>query len=266
MTPRPWVPLLVGSLLGLAAGLFYAWRVSPLRYTDTDPASLRADFRADYLALVASAYASSGDLARAQARLAAVPDPDIPGSLAALAQQRLGAGFPESEAQALAALAGALGEHPAASPTGLTAAPAASASPPPPTRAPTRRPPPTPTRGPTSTPGAPFRLEEQAPICDPDLTAPVIQVEIFDASGRGVAGVAITVVWDTGQDRFYTGLKPELGLGYADFVMTAETRYSVQAAGTQALVTELQAQTCGASDGSSYPGSWRLRFDQPASP
>jgi hypothetical protein len=263
MTARPWLPMLLGILLGVTAGLFYAWRISPLRYTDTAPASLRADFRADYLALVASAFASSGDLPRAQARLSAVPDPNLPASLAALAQQRLGAGFPESEAQALAALAGALGEGPGAASTG---SPAAVASPPPPTRAPTRRPPPTATRGPTATPGAPFRLAEQAPICEPDLPAPMIQVEIVDASGRGVAGVPITVVWDSGQDRFYTGLKPELGLGYADFVMAADTLYTVQVAGTQAVVTELQSQACSASDGSSYPGSWRLLFDQPAGP
>jgi hypothetical protein len=263
VTARRWVPVIVGILLGLAAGLLYAWRISPLRYTDTAPASLRADFKADYLALVASAYASSGDLQRAQTRLAALPDVDLAANLAALAQQRLGAGFPESEAQALAALAAALGERPAAaSLAAWTPSPAASA--PPPTRAPTRRPQPTPTRGPTATPGAPFRLAEQESFCDPDLPAPLIQVEVLDAAGRGVPGISITVVWDSGQDRFYTGLKPELGLGYADFVMASETLYSVHLAGTQASVTDIQTQACTGSDGGDYPGSWYLRFEQPA--
>jgi len=36
--------LLTGLLIGLALGLVYAWKISPVRYVDTDPAALRADF------------------------------------------------------------------------------------------------------------------------------------------------------------------------------------------------------------------------------
>ena len=52
--------LLVALALGLAAGLGYAWGVNPVSYTDTSPASLRDDFRADYLTLIAVAYDAGG--------------------------------------------------------------------------------------------------------------------------------------------------------------------------------------------------------------
>ncbi|MCX6071293.1 MAG: hypothetical protein NTU91_10615, partial [Chloroflexi bacterium] len=58
------LPLLAALALGIAAGLYYAWGVNPVSYTDTSPASLREDFRADYLTLIASAYDATGDLPR----------------------------------------------------------------------------------------------------------------------------------------------------------------------------------------------------------
>ena len=33
--------------------------------------------------------------------------------------------------------------------------------------------------------------------------------------------VELVVTWDEGEDHFFTGLQPELGLGYGDFLMTA---------------------------------------------
>ena len=52
--------LLVAFALGLAGGLVYAWAINPVSYTDTSPASLRGDFRADYLTLIAVAYDATG--------------------------------------------------------------------------------------------------------------------------------------------------------------------------------------------------------------
>lgn len=65
--PR-WLPLLGLGVVGVALGLFYGWIVDPLRFLDTTPASLRADFRADYVLMIAEAFHAQrdADLARKQ--------------------------------------------------------------------------------------------------------------------------------------------------------------------------------------------------------
>jgi hypothetical protein len=253
----------LGLILGLAGGLTYSWLLNPVEYTDTAPASLRQDFKEDYLSLIASAYVASGDLNRARARLTLLGISAAPEELSRLAQSRLGAGRPESEARALAELAAVLGERPSpliltpGSPTapGATmASPTASATPSPTTR---------PSATPSPTPGAPFALLEQEMICDPDFLDAQLQVQVQDAAGEGIPGVQILVVWDNGQDTFYTGLKPELGAGYADFTMTPGTVYSLQLIDSEGPITGLRAEDCTSPSGDSYPGSWLLTFQQP---
>ena len=255
--------LLVALALGLAAGLGYAWGVNPVSYTDTSPASLRDDFRSDYLTLVASAYDATGDLPRARARLALFAYADPSPALAALAQQRLAQGWPEAEARALARLAADLQGPPAPS-SGSPASPPAAVRTPTPTRTATPVPSPAPTRTPTSTPGAPFRLLAQDPVCDPDLGQPLLQVEVVDAAGLPVPGAEVRVVWDTGQDHFFSGLKPDLGVGYGDFTLAPGITYTVQLVDSDQPVTGLTAGECVADDGTRYAGSWLLRFQQPS--
>lgn len=252
--------LVFAFALGASAGLYYAWVVNPVRFIDTAPASLRADFQTDYLALVAAAYGAAGDLDRAQARLSLIPEPDPSARLAALAQQRLAAGFPESEAQALAALAAALGERPPPASSATSAAGTPTASPRP-ARTATLRP--AATRTPTATQGAPFQLLDRERVCDRDLAPPLLMVEVEDAAGQPVPGIEVLVLWETGQDHFFTGLKPELGLGYGDFTMERGVNYAVNLADLLQSVTGISAQDCAAADGSTFPGSWRLVFAQP---
>jgi hypothetical protein len=67
---------LIGLALGLALGLGYAWRIQPVAYYDTAPDSLRQDYRADYVLMVAQGYQSEDDLRLALLRLAALgPQP-----------------------------------------------------------------------------------------------------------------------------------------------------------------------------------------------
>jgi hypothetical protein len=259
---RTFLALLLAFALGLGGGLAYAWAINPVSYTDTSPASLREDFRADYLTLIAVAYDASGDLPRARARLAQFAYAEPAPILTALAQQRLGQGWPESQARALARLAADLTAGSAASATPATQP--ATPGTPTPTRTATPVPSPAPTRTPTSTPGAPFRLLAQDPVCDPTLGQPLLQVEVVDAAGQPVAGSEVRVVWDNGQDHFFTGLKPDLGIGYGDFRLTPGVVYSVQLVDSDQPVTGLTAGECAAEDGTRYPGSWRLRFQQPA--
>jgi hypothetical protein len=266
MKRENWLPILLGLVIGLAIGLYYSWVINPVEYVETSPASLREDFKSDYLALIASAYAYSGDLARAEARIAIFQEPNPATTFSQLAQKRLAMGRPQSETRALALMAAALGERP----TPLASVPAqtriVSPSPTLYTSTPTRTPLPPPTRTPTPTPGAPFELLDQEKVCDPDLYAPLIQVVVIDAAGRPVPGVEVLVVWDTGQDHFFTGLKPELGMGYGDFAMTEGTIYTVQVVKSETPITGLMAEDCIGDDDELFPGSWLLTFQQPEFP
>ena len=247
-----WLTLVLGFGIGLASGLYYAWLVNPVEYVETAPDSLRADFRADYLGLIASAYTSGGDLVRARTRLGLFPDLNAATELAALAQQRLAAGLADAEGSALAQLASALSQGPTRTPV-----PTASVSP-----TPSNIPRPSPTRRPTATPGAAFLLTSREQICDPRLSEPLIQLIVLDAAQGPVPGQEIIVVWDTGLDHFFTGLKPELGLGYGDFTMAVDVSYTLQLANSQHPVTNLAAHECEGEGGELYLGSWLLQFEQ----
>jgi hypothetical protein len=100
-------------------------------------------------------------------------------------------------------------------------------------------------------------------ICDPDLGEPLIQIEVRDASANPVSGVEILVVWDTGQDFLFTGLKPELGLGYADYAMENGVMYTIQIVGSNEPVTGLSVEDCTKA-GETFPASWLLTFELPS--
>jgi hypothetical protein len=69
---KPIVRVLVVLLLGVTLGLLYGWLIQPVHYVDTAPGSLRADYRTDYVLMVAQAYSSGQDLQMAQVRLASL--------------------------------------------------------------------------------------------------------------------------------------------------------------------------------------------------
>ncbi len=135
------------------------------------------------------------------------------------------------------------------------------------TPGPSRTPRPTstsfPTITPTATMGAPYRLEEREEICDPQFTAPLIQVYVADSSNIPVPGVEINIRWENNQESFYTGLKPEFGVGYADYIMTPGIVYTLQVADGGEVITDLSSIECTDSQGDQYWGGWVLRFRQP---
>jgi hypothetical protein len=65
-----WSKFLIAVILGAAAGLFYGWVVNPVEYVDIAPISLRADYKADYVLMVAESYQVDHDLGIAVQRLA----------------------------------------------------------------------------------------------------------------------------------------------------------------------------------------------------
>ena len=121
-----------------------------------------------------------------------------------------------------------------------------------------------PTHPPTPTvPGA-FGFSGKRLLCDPNSKQPLIQVLTLGATGVPVPGVEVRVTWADGSDRFFTGLKPELGVGYGDFVMKPLVDYAVALAATpDSVVAGLTAETCTDVDGQTFPGSWQIVFSQP---
>jgi hypothetical protein len=65
-----WTKFLIAVILGAAAGLFYGWVVNPVEYVDIAPQSLRADYKTDYVLMVAEAYQVDHDLGLSVRRLA----------------------------------------------------------------------------------------------------------------------------------------------------------------------------------------------------
>lgn len=64
-----WFRFFIAVAVGIGLGLLYGWVVSPVEYVDTAPETLRADYRADYVLMVAEAYQSEQDINLAMDRL-----------------------------------------------------------------------------------------------------------------------------------------------------------------------------------------------------
>lgn len=288
----PWDILLM-LLVGVGIGLGYAWLISPLRIVSADPTSLRTDFKESYRSAIAASYAATGNLTRAQARLTLLGDPDPIAALNAQAQRVLASGESFQQADQLAALAVDLenGTEPLATdtlPTEIAVEIIDSATetfPPPPTdlsfaatetsqpieteQIPNETPidvatsTPRPTLTPAPTFGAPFALTAQDNICDTNLPDGLLQVVVLSANRRQMPGMKILITWDGGEESFFTGLKPELGHGYADYNMAANINYTVQLAAGSDVAAGLIAPTCQAPNGETYFGSIKLTFQQP---
>jgi hypothetical protein len=112
-------------------------------------------------------------------------------------------------------------------------------------------------------PGKPFTLTGQDTVCDPNLPDGLLQVSVLNRSRRQLAGVEIVITWEGGKERFFTGLKPELGNGYADYSMTPDATYTVQLARGSDVAQGVSAPTCQSPDGVTFLGGVKLTFQQP---
>lgn len=286
----PW-NILFALLLGMGLGLGYAWVISPFRIADAQPSALRADFKDQFRSVVAAAYAATGNLPRAQARLAILGDANPVEALNAQAQRMLASAQTFERADQVAALASALegaSGRPASTPTlaiindagetftptslslkevidlpSETGEPVETLE----TLAETQSSGSAPTPGPTSTstpePGEPFALTGQETICDPNLPDGILQVLVSNRNRRQLAGIEILITWDDGTEQFFTGLKPELGSGYADYTMTPDVMYTVQLARGSDVARGISAPTCQTPDGIAFLGGVKLVFQQP---
>ncbi|HKI55362.1 MAG TPA: hypothetical protein VJ987_14650 [Anaerolineales bacterium] len=291
----PW-DILLALLLGVGLGLAYAWIIAPQQLTDSTPATLRTDFKDQFRAAIAASYNSTSNLPRAQARLALLGDDNLTETLNAQAQREIANGQFQ-QADQLAALAIALETgasaliqntptfesfepvivepsitpfpSPVDIPFDITGTPIETLQPviletqiiTPEANPNTATPRPTRTALPTQ--GAPFQLTTIDTVCDSNLPENLLQVLVYNSNHRQLAGIKIVVTWDNGGDEFFTGLKPELGNGYADFIMTTGKSYAVQLGIGSEIATDITQPTCQSSNGESFNGGYKLTFEQP---
>jgi len=284
------VPLVFALLAGLALGLAYSWKISPVTYVDASPAILRADFKDHYRIVIAASYSSTHDLTRARARLALLGEANSINELSAQAQRMLSAGEEFERIRSIAQLATDLQQGFVSIP--FTSTPFAQVPDTPIADTPFVEEPfpvetlffqeptldfevtplasasvPTPSPRPASTanplPGMPFALVGQDTVCDIDLPRGLLQILLLDARRRQVPGLSIIITWADGENHVFTGLKPELGNGYADFLMKEKTIYSVQIVQGGSFVPNIASPTCTDPAGGDYLGGLLLTFQQP---
>ena len=250
----------VAIAAGLGGGLFYTWVLAPIEEYDTAPDALRPGDKLVYLALIADLYVYEGDQARTEDRLAEL-DVEADGAiLAGFIEQYLDGGGRPEDVRNLAHLAEDLG----ASGGVLLVFESVSASELPATPTSPANPGASPSPPPTSTPAPSFHLVDQTSVCAGPGQPGRIAVWVRDATGGELPGVEIVVSWALGQDRFFTGLRPEQGTGYADFEMKPKTEYEVALAGFRGDTA--QELTSDVSPGICPTGvvavNWQLTFEQ----
>jgi hypothetical protein len=70
MKSNRWLLIIVSLIAGIGIGLLYGWVVDPVEYFNLTPDTLRADFKADYVLMIAEAYRANPDPALAARQLA----------------------------------------------------------------------------------------------------------------------------------------------------------------------------------------------------
>lgn len=280
------MPVLAALLAGLCAGLIVSWISAPTAGASSD-AVLRGVSPAEHAALVALAWSLDGDLALARERLMPMaPAGSSPSRHMADMACRLAstdfvssAGGPrallamrnlyqlEGQRSCADTLLPALATGPALMlESTATPGPVATLAPPP-----SKTPMPTETVQPTATlttatvtatpteaPLRPFALAGLAVFCDAERPG-LLEVYVQEREGRGVPAMELRVRWPGGEDRFFSGLKPERGHGYADFDMQPGRRYRVDMPGRAGSSSEFETGDC-LDDGARTLRSWRAVF------
>lgn len=246
---RPPLYLLTGVVLGLMSGLLIAW-IFPAVHVGVSPASLGDEYKDQYRLTVALAYAATGDIGRAQARLALLEDGDPVRALATQAQLALANSATQREARALASLASDLDTL-----LDSQQATAAAVNTPNPDQ-----------QGEISTPiqhpaeGAVYFVDNQELLCESSQTPPMVKLFVFDANHNAQAGVEITITWAGNEEIFFTGEKPEFGPGYAEFILEPNVVYTLAVQGTE-LIGGLKAAACETDEGEPAWGAWLFLFN-----
>ncbi len=290
---------LIGFFVGLSLTLIYGWYLDP-RIPTITPAQLDLADTETYILLIAAAYRSDRDLAKAEARLAKFKMDNVVQFIGDLAEHYINQNADIHDIHSLVVLADGLGQPcalcrlylPTATSHSIEALttigrPSTAITSPTPTSTQIRVDEPipratlpsdqplndlSPTPNPTITPRSPkaprvdppFRLAQSVPLCDNSSDAH-LRIYVQDRQGQGIPGIKINVRWANGEDSFFTGLKPEIDSGYADFDMQPDTIYQVSLGDssiTRVKDINQNAKTRCTNLANDISPSWQLVFQQ----
>lgn len=226
-----------------------AWLVVPVEFQNAEPADLRPALKDDYVRMVGAAYELTGDLKTARRRLEALNLTNETKTFDALIGK---AGSDNSLTQdGLIHLGQALGlklPYTAARP-----APGA------PTPAPVFV---------IATPVAPssrYRVVEHTPLsCVEEPEVAHLYVVVRNAAGSEVPNIGVEIRGEDTLETIYTGLKPERGVGFADYEATPG-KYSITLLGAEAeTVSDLVIGPAPANcrNDRATPRGWKIVFQQ----
>ena len=103
-----WFFFLITIAIGAAAGLYYGWVLNPVRYVDANPATLRSDYKADYVLMTAEVYHADGDLDLALERLSVLGGSSPAESVALATVDAVKNGYGEADLALMQSLADAI--------------------------------------------------------------------------------------------------------------------------------------------------------------
>ncbi|HYO88397.1 MAG TPA: hypothetical protein VER79_07095 [Candidatus Limnocylindrales bacterium] len=263
------IVLILGLIVGVAAGLIIAWVIAPVQQIDISPSQLNEADQTRYLEAIALAYAQDGNLDQAVRRLVELRlsgDPiqvmaDTACTLATSGYVNSTSGLRSVQAMvSFYQLQGRVGcaddviKVQALDSTQVVELTL-------PTATLTLAPPATKTATPegnlleTATSVAPliqatplpaqFELANVATSCSAGRPG-VIEVLVYEANGStGIPGQQVRVRWNGQDNLFVTGLQPDRGPGFADFVMEEGQSYLVDLPGQSPVVQPaLAASPC----------------------
>ncbi len=292
---KPPYYLITGLVIGVVLGVLFGWILFPVEPIDLAPETLRDDFKDEYRELIAFAYLSNGDIGRAESLLNLLGEDNHARTLEIQAQEAMGQFGQEHIVRALGLLAEKLmiqaeitpqldlteqsqvdslvsptasleggGEETAEPQETARSTEVLTATPTPtgiflPTA--TQIPTDTPTAAPDATEEAEtfFLVIKQEKICDSQENIPRLEIYVF-SNNKQIPWVEIEVNWVSGSNRFFTGLNPEKGPGYADFVMDQQIFYNLSLSESSETLEDISWAECEGDDGINWWGSWEIHF------
>jgi hypothetical protein len=242
-------------VVGIIFGLLVTWVLWPVEFTNADVVDLRQSYKDDYLRMISSAYMADGDLAAARQRLVQLGLANPIQSIGDLIVRDKASLAYAASLDALSNLSRALLTPSATSAlsagqTAVSLTPQAIL-----------------VIAATPTPSAPaFSLVEHMQLgCQDEPDAAYLVFVVRDVSGAELPNVGIQVRWAGGDDVVYTGLKPERGIGYADYQAApgtfSATILSARSDQVSDLVIGDPPADCRADRGAT-PRGWKLVFQQ----
>lgn len=274
---------LIGIISGFGVGLFIAWILWPINYTEVSPAELRLDLKNDYLRMIAAAYSLDGDMARAWQQIGTLQFDQPAVALATLIRHESHPSYQQAETRlaldvnqmAIALARPTFTPHPTKTRPSVQHTPTNLARNTP-TVSPTRpaTPIPTITSEPTAlpptsipNPNAPrFQLKSKTALnCQETRARAYIAVDVQDTKNNPQSGIGVEVTWNAGDEIFYTGFKPERGMGYADLTVkpgTYNVRLTDNARSEVVTNLKIDADTMTCTRDLTQVYGWKLVFQK----